>query len=158
MDAARPIICYSVLALAACTAMPNAGLAPASAPSFVPANSAPPIMTAAANELVGPVWQWERMAAGSGSPDAPGRYTLVFQPGGRVNVQADCNRGSGSYEVSGTELKFGPMALTKMACPPGSKDAEFLGALGRTTSYLLDRDGLALVAPDGTSMRFRAAR
>jgi heat shock protein HslJ len=161
MNASHSVIFCSAFALAACTAMPNAGLAPASAPAFVPANSVPPTITNASNELVGPVWQWERTQQGSGSaitPEAPDRYTLAFQAGGRVNVRADCNRGSGSVEVTGSQMKFGPVALTKMACPPGGKDMEFLGALARTTSYALDRDGLALVLPDGGSMRFRAAQ
>jgi heat shock protein HslJ len=118
-------------------------------------------MTSATNEIVGPIWQWQRTqrtGEPAVAPDAPDRYTLAFQPGGRVNVRADCNRGSGSYEVDGTGMKFGPMALTKMACPPDSKDSAFLRALAQTRTYAFDPEGLLLTLGDGTLMRFRSAR
>jgi heat shock protein HslJ len=155
----RPIIFGSLFALAACAAMPNAGLAPANAPAYVPANSVPPVMTTTSSELVGPIWLWQRTLAASGpvtTPDAPQRYTLAFQSGGRVNVQADCNHGSGSFEVNGVQMKLGAVAMTRMACPAGGRDAEYLGALAQTVSYAFDQEGLVLILANGNSMRFRA--
>jgi len=86
---------------------------------------------------------------------APERYTLSFQAGGRVNVRADCNRGSGGYEVDSAQMKFGAIALTKMACPAGSQDADFLRMLIKASAYAIDRGDLALTLSDGVSMRFR---
>ena len=158
MDRQLLVACAMALAASACQDMPQAGTAPANVPAYVPANAMPPVITAASNEIVGPVWQWQRTQLG-GAPSvvaaAPERYTLSFQGGGRVNVRADCNRGSGSYEVDNTQLKFGAIALTKMACPAGSQEADFLRMLVKATAYAIDRGDLALTLSDGASMRFR---
>jgi heat shock protein HslJ len=141
-----------------CQNMPQAGAGTASAPSYVPANAAPPIVTAASDALVGPVWQWQRTQLGNAPPVVPGaseRYTLSFQGGGRVNVQADCNRGSGAYEVSGAQMKLGAIALTRMGCPAGSQDAEFLRSLAQAATYRMDGNDLVITLQDGASMRFR---
>jgi para-nitrobenzyl esterase len=92
------------------------------------------------------------------APDAPERYTLLFQPGGRVNLRADCNRGSASYLLNGSELSFGPIALTKMLCPPGSRDAEFLRQLGAVAAQSLRGGELTLTLGDGAIMRFATTR
>ncbi len=124
----------------------------------------PPIMPAsdAGDALLATgiwVWQGTRMADDTRVvPDSPERYTLEFQPGGRVNVRADCNRGSGSYLLNGRSLTFGPIALTRAMCPPGSKDAEFLKGLAAVSGH--DDNGSELVltlAGNGGSMRFRSA-
>jgi heat shock protein HslJ len=152
------IACAMALAATACQDMPQAGSAPTSTPAYVPANAMPPVVTVAASEIVGPVWQWQRTQLGGAPPvvvAAPERYTLSFQAGGRVNVRADCNRGSGSYEVDNTQMKFGAIELTKMACPAGSQDADFLRMLSKAATYAIDRGDLALTLSDGASMRFR---
>jgi len=155
------ILCTGAFALSACAAAPDAAPAPNAAPSYFPANSVPPAMTSATNEIVGPIWQWlrtQRAGEPGVAPDAPDRYTVAFQPGGRVDVRADCNRGSGSYEVNGADMKLGPVALTKMACPPESKDSVFLRALAQTRTYAFGPEGLVLTLGDGSVMRFRPAR
>ena len=151
------------LAFVLTTALSSAGCQqapPANMPAYVPANAAPPIVTVAASEIVGPVWQWQRTQLGSAPPvvaAAPERYTLSFQPGGRLNVRADCNRGGGSYDVNGTQMSIGAIALTRMGCPAGSQDAEFLRTLAQVTSYAVVRGDLVLTLSDGASMRFRPA-
>src|SRR5512139_3738326 len=42
---------------------------------------------------------------------------LVFQSGGRVTGSDGCNRITGSYELKGEGILFGPQAGTQMACP-----------------------------------------
>jgi heat shock protein HslJ len=158
------VACTLALAVAACQDMPRAGSAsanaPANAPAYVPSNALPPVVTAASDQLVGPVWQWQRTQLG-GAPKvvaaAPERYTLVFDGGGRVNVRADCNRGGGRYEVDGTAMNFGAIVLTRMGCPPGSQDAEFLRSLVQAAKYTIDRGELVLTLADGAAMRFRTA-
>ncbi len=155
---AGAIALASVLAMAGCQDMPSAGSPPASAPAFVPANAAPPAVTVASDELVGPVWQWQRTQLGSApvvAAAAPERYTLSFQGGGRFNVRADCNRGSGSYEVNGAQIRIGAVALTKMACPSGSQDTEFLRSLMQANAYAMVKGELVLTLADGASMLFR---
>ena len=71
-------------------------------------------------------------------------------------LRADCNRGSGAYEVNGSAMKLSPAAVTKMGCPPGSQDSEFLQALSRVTGYAIDGKELTLTLSGGGSMSFRA--
>jgi len=152
------IACALAVAITACQVMEQARPAATDAPAYVPANAMPPVVSMASDEIVGPIWQWQRTQPGH-SPAvvsaAPERYTLSFQGGGRVNVRADCNRGSASYDVNNTQMKIGAIALTKMACPAGSQDAEFLRSLVQATAYAIDRGELVLMLADGASMRFR---
>jgi len=123
----------------------------------------PPPMAAAGDALItNTVWTWQATQFADGTriaPEAPERYALEFQPGGRVTVRADCNRGSGSYLLNGSQLTFGPIALTKMMCPPGSRDGEYLKALAVVATQ--DRSGSDLVLSlqgNAGSMRFTATR
>ena len=85
-------------------------------------------------------------------PDDPAKYTIAFGADGSVSARVDCNRGRGSWKSSGpNQIQFGPLALTRALCPPGSlhdrvvKDWEFV------RSYTL-KDGhlfLALMADGG---------
>lgn len=153
--------CALALATTACQNMPQAGLAPANAPAYVPANAMPPVATAASGELVGPVWQWQRTQLGSAPvvvSKVPDRYTLSFQGGGRVYVRADCNRGSGGFDVDNAQIKFGPITLTRMGCPQESQDADFLRTLAQATSYAIERGELVFTLSDGASMRFKPAQ
>jgi len=156
---ARAGALVAALALASCTSDPN--LAPGSgAPSYGPAGATPPQLSAASERLAIPTWQWVR-TDGPGeravNATAPDRYTLKFDGGGRVLVRADCNRGSGAYEVNAGTMKLMPIALTRMGCPAGSQDAEFMQGLARVTGYRMDGNELVLAQADGGAMRFRGS-
>ena len=61
-------------------------------------------------------------AIGTIRPDDPSRYTISFGADGRVAMQIDCNRGSGTWEATVTDaeggsLSIGSLALTRAACP-----------------------------------------
>lgn len=125
--------------------------------------SAPPPPMAARGDslLTDTVWAWQGTQMKDGSrvaPDAPQRYTLTFLPGGRANMRADCNRGSAGYLLDGSRLSFGPVALTKMLCPPGSRDAEFLRGLGAVAAQAWSGNELTLTLGDGAVMRFTTTR
>ena len=52
----------------------------------------------------------------------------------------------------------GPLASTRMACPPGSQDAHYAAYVGRVTSFFLEGSRLYLELPiDSGTMRFRRA-
>jgi heat shock protein HslJ len=157
----RPIALALAVAAGAC-AMQDPALAPAAgAPAYAPAGAAPPTLSTASNAIVGPVWLWQRTEFAGGkvvTPAAPDRYTLSFQGGGRVNLRADCNRGSGAYEVNGTAMKIGAATLTRMGCPDGSQDSEFTGELARVASYAVADSALVLTLTDGAAMRFVSVR
>ena len=44
--------------------------------------------------------------------------SITIADDGTVAVNTGCNTGSGSVEVTDTTLTFGPIRITKMACPP----------------------------------------
>jgi len=58
---------------------------------------------------------------------------------GQINGSAGCNNYFGSYEVSGKNLTFGPVASTEMYCmdPEGIMDQEYayLKSLGQAETY-----------------------
>lgn len=112
--------------------------------------------------LLGTVWAWQAVAADGGARtaiEAPERYTIELLPDGDARVRADCNRGRGRYEANDVELRFGPIATTKIGCPSGSRDRAFLAALGRIDQYRFEGVELVLATKDGRStMRFKPAR
>lgn len=99
------------------------------------------------NELIGIVWQWQQTQMNDDTntaPDDPAKYTLTFLPDGNFQVQADCNRGRGSYTVDGNQVTIGPGALTRKACPPGTLDTIFLKHLNEAAAYRLAQGNLVL--------------
>ena len=130
-------------------------------PGYV--NAPPPPMAAVGDALLtNTPWAWQGTQMKDGSrivPEAPDRYTLTFQPGGQVSVRADCNRGSGSYLLNDTALSFGPIALTKMFCAQGSRDAEFLKELAAVASQSFSGNELVLTMQGSAgTMRFTTPR
>ena len=65
----------------------------------------------------------------------------------RVTGSGDVNRFTGSFALSEGELRFGPLATTRMAGPEEAMQREqaFLDALARVTGYELDDRTLTLL-------------
>ena len=114
-----------------------------------------------AAEFADAEWQWQEFQSMDGSATTvphPENYTLLFQADGTVRIQADCNRGSGSYSVEQAILSISPGPLTRAACPPDSLSDRYLELLGFVASYAIE-DGelyLSLMA-DGGLLRFSRA-
>ena len=146
------------LAIAACAATDvGAPLMPGSV------NAPPPPLAPPGDALLADTtWSWRETVMSDDKrikPDAPERYTLLFQPGGRIAVRADCNRGSGTYALNGGALSLGPMAMTRAMCPPGSMDDEFAKQLGAVSGQLFKGDELVLTLKfDSGSMFFTTTR
>jgi heat shock protein HslJ len=146
------------LVVAACSA-PPASQKPVALPTVTPIMIPPAMAEGGDDELAGRVWSWQGTTyAGNRQvvPDAPERYSLQFMPDGRVQLRADCNRGGARYELgTNRALTLGPAAVTKMGCPPGSKDTEFLRQLGDVAGYrLVDGNLVLALNSDSGSMRF----
>ncbi len=73
----------------------------------------------------------------------------------RVTGSGGVNRLTGHFALSGDELRFGPLATTRMAGPENAMQREtaFLAALERVTSYALDGRTLTLLADDDAVVR-----
>lgn len=120
----------------------------------------------AATSLDGTTWKLTEIqsmddAQGTTTVPAEQLYTVDFGvrdgESGRAAFQIDCNRGSSSWQASADDsadsgqLDFGPIAVTEMACPPGSLDQRVSRALTAVRSYVL-QDGrlhLSLFANSG---------
>ncbi|GFM17419.1 MULTISPECIES: META domain-containing protein [Mycobacteriaceae] len=120
----------------------------------------------AATSLDGTTWKLTEIqsmddAQGTTTVPAEQLYTVDFGvrdgESGRAAFQIDCNRGSSSWQASADDsadsgqLDFGPIAVTEMACPPGSLDQRVSRALTAVRSYVL-QDGrlhLSLFADSG---------
>jgi putative lipoprotein len=117
-------------------------------------------VVAADARLIGARWQWVRTVTPVELIEVsePARYTLLLHPGGQAELQFDCNAGSGEYEIIAHQLSFGPLAATRMACPPDSQDAVFMKQLGQVTTYFVNDGILYLEMPmDSGTMRFEPA-
>ena len=120
----------------------------------------------AASSLDGTAWRLTEIqsmddAQGTTTVPADQLYTVDFGvregESGPAVFQIDCNRGSSTWQASAADsgssgqLTFGPLAVTEMACPPGSLDQRVTRALTAVRSYLL-QDGrlhLSLFADSG---------
>jgi heat shock protein HslJ len=110
----------------------------------------------AAHPLQGTSWRLVKFEGGDGTtvtPDDRSKYTLEFQDRGRLATRIDCNRGSGAWTTSGPAgLTFGPLALTRAQCPPGSLHDLIVNHWPLVRSYVLEKGHLflSLMADGGT--------
>jgi heat shock protein HslJ len=123
----------------------------------------PPTMASGAEPTLGDrVWAWQGTQLVGNErvvPDAPERYTIEFQPDGRVQLRADCNRGGAGYAVGANRsLTLAPAATTKMGCPSGSKGTEFVRQLAEVGGYdFVDGDLVLTLKSNAGAMRFKTA-
>jgi heat shock protein HslJ len=90
--------------------------------------------------LVGTEWQLAQVGGITiGIMDYP-PYILLAEGGGAVEGHGSCNSFKGTYELNGDELKFGPIAATKIFCPAELKnriEKALINALGETRKYAI---------------------
>ena len=137
MSSARQL--FSLMALSSLAAC-------ATSPTTPPPASA--ATSAKAASLEGTAWRLVEFKGGDDSilrPDDRTKYTIEFGADGRVSARIDCNRGSGTWTSSGpNQLQFGPLALTRMMCPPGSLHDQIARQWGNVRSYVLENGHLFL--------------
>lgn len=133
----------------------------------------PPLQRLAVAALIEPVLQlpvqlrgtyWKLVHLG-GAPVPPAtdlrrQPSLVFSEGeDRVSGSGGCNRFTGGFTLSGSNLSFAPLASTRMACLDGAQieNAYFL-ALSGVASYRIEGEALELRdAAGGLVVRFEKA-
>jgi heat shock protein HslJ len=133
----------------------------AAAPIFAaPLEGNGPVTGKSACSPVDKVWRWTSLT-GTDSLDVPhpGRYTLELRGDGRYAIRADCNVGSGAYQLEGSHISLSAGPLTRAACEPGSLWDRFVTLLGHVSGFLTGDDRLALELDDGTGvMEFEAMK
>jgi heat shock protein HslJ len=92
-----------------------------------------------------PVWYWLGTLKSTSQVKAPHPvdYILTLLDD-RAVVRADCNRGTGSYELKDGEISFKPFALTHKLCPQGSRGGYYATQL-LSAQKLRERDGALLI-------------
>jgi len=91
-------------------------------------------------------------------PDDRSKYTLAFGTDGSLGARIDCNRGRGTWKSSGKgQLEFGPMAITRAMCPPGSLHDQLVRQLPHVRSYVIKGGHLFLsLMADGGVYEFES--
>ena len=104
-------------------------------------------------ELTGKVWAVTDLM---GKPlVADTGISAQFTTDGKVSGSAGCNRYSGMYTVSGSNITFSsPMASTMMMCDQAIMDQEsaYLNTLGEAKTYAVNGDQLTLTGGDVTQL------
>ena len=113
--------------------------------------------------LGGTAWQLVKFQGGDGAvlmPDDKVKYTIAFTADGNLNVRFDCNRGRGTWTSPGpNQLQFGPLALTRAMCPPGSLHDHIVRQWPFVRSYTIKGGNLFLsLMADGGSYEFEPMR
>ena len=92
--------------------------------------------------LGGTAWQLVRFQGGDDktlTPDDKSKYTIQF------NTDGSISRGRGTWKSSGaSQLQFGPLALTRAMCPPGSLHDQIVRQWEHVQSYVIKNDHLFL--------------
>jgi heat shock protein HslJ len=107
------------------------------------------------------LWRWEGQLATTEkfNVDAPERYTIDIQSGGKALVRADCNKGSASYKMEGRSILFKLGAFTRAACPAGSLSERFLQSLEAVVTQRIKGENLFLDLPgESGSLKFSRTR
>ena len=104
-------------------------------------------------QLVGPTWQVDGVLTGDAVSSVPAEpvATLVFRADGTIEVNAGCNRGSGTWSPVAGGIAVGPLMLTKMACQkdPAPLESAVLGVLeADSIAAAIDGPRLTLQAGD----------
>ena len=105
----------------------------------------------ALTSLLGIEWslvQLEGRPAGPGG-GRHGPTLLLSSRDARASGFAGCNQFTGRYELSGDGLRFGPLAMTRMACAEGMDlEQRYAMALAATRTYRIKGSQLELLAAD----------
>ena len=141
--AARPLGLMAALLLAACAPLPTT----------------PTIATTV--ELPGTSWRLLEFRPAGGAtkvlPTAPDQYVLNFGADGRLTAKVDCNRGNGGFSVvpaqaGAKRIKIGPVATTRMMCPPSALSPYLPRGLEGEHGYRIEGGQLHLDAVDNAGV------
>jgi heat shock protein HslJ len=111
-----------------------------------------PGASAGGTELVGTQWVLDVAALGVSGAGSVNSWISFARDS--VSGNDGCNAFSGSYEVDGSKLRFGPLAGTKKACgaPADEVSREVTGALGRVRGYATSADTLRMKDAGGETV------
>jgi heat shock protein HslJ len=118
-----------------------------------------PVATNSIAPIVGQVWTWQHTVHADGrrtTPGEPDHYTIHLGSGAQLAVRADCNRAGGTYRLEESRLTLSVTHSTMAACPPDSRDRQFLTDLSGVHAWSAESGQLRLDLRAGGTMTFTA--
>lgn len=114
-------------------------------PGAAVGESAPSFLTEA------PVGSWRLIGFGDATEPGDVEVTLRVEAEGKLSGTSGCNRYSGAWTPGDGGANVGPLAATKMACPPPRMEIEsrYLDELGNVRGWRRHVDGIVLVDAAG---------
>ena len=102
--------------------------------------------------LEGQSWILTQMLSAGGQTQILDVGVSASFDGTTISGNAGCNSYHASYEASGNEISFGPVAGTKMACPEAetSTEARYLQLLEGVATFETSGRSLSMSDADGT--------
>ena len=98
-----------------------------------------------------PGTSWTLVELDGAEPIADAAPTMEFGEDGTVSGNASCNQYNAAVTIDGSELTFGPVAMTRMMCADpavAEQEVAFTVALETVTSYTIDADGRLVLEGD----------
>lgn len=81
--------------------------------------------------------------------------TINFDPSTKkVNGNSSCNNFSGTYELDGNDIHFGPLMSTKIGCP-GNGEQVFFKNLEKVKHFDIQENALTMIMDDIVVMRWK---
>ncbi|HEU5472404.1 MAG TPA: META domain-containing protein [Actinophytocola sp.] len=111
--------------------------------------------------LEGTHWQVDTLMSGDIATSTPSGATATLEfKDGTLNLNTGCNTGSGSYQLLGDKIRFGPIATTKMACEPElmALETAIVTVLDGIVDHTIDADVLTLTHPSNAALKARGQR
>lgn len=102
--------------------------------------------------LEGQSWILTQMLSAGGQTQILDVAVSAEFDGTTISGNAGCNSYHASYEASGNEISFGPVAGTKMACPEAetSTEARYLQLLEGVATFETSGRSMSMSDADGT--------
>ena len=102
--------------------------------------------------LEGVTWILTQFVAEDGSTEIVQVGVNAEFDGSTISGTSGCNRYNASYEASGNEISFGPIAGTKMACPEPqmSVEARYLQLLESVATFEVEGRAMSMSDGEGT--------
>ena len=107
--------------------------------------------------LTGVTWrivQYSDGAGGLASPLPGTQITMLFADDGTVSGDSGCNSYSGTYQLNGSSLTFGPLITTLRACadPVNVQERLFFTAVGSAAAYQIVGDRMTISDAAGATL------
>ncbi len=110
--------------------------------------------------LVGTRWVLTKLGETNVAPAEREAFLTLQASDQRASGYAGCNMFAGPYQLAGDKLSFGPLAMTRMACPPPGMAVEggYANALRGAKAYKIAGQTMTLTDDAGKSLATLAVK